>query len=62
MLKELLGSKKAWAAAVAAIVGLLGKKVGLDEDTITKVVGAIVAYILAQGVADLGKEAAKVKA
>ena len=61
-LKGLIASKKAVAAFVAVLMSLFGKKMGLDEDSLTKVVGSIVGYILAQGVADWGKSAAQVKA
>jgi hypothetical protein len=61
-LKSLLASKKMIAALVSAIVAIFGKKIGLDEDAVNKVVAGIVAYILAQGAADFGKSAAQVKA
>ena len=57
MLKSLIGSKKALAAIVAVIMALIGKKVGLEADSVTQVVGAIIAYIVGQGIADAGKEA-----
>ena len=61
MLKTLLTSKKALAAIVAVIMALIGKKVGLEADSVTQVVGAIIAYIVGQGIADAGKEAVKAK-
>lgn len=61
-LKGLIASKKAVAAFVAVLMSLFGKKMGIDEDSLTKVVGAIVGYVLAQGVADFGKSSAQVKA
>jgi len=41
----------------------LGGKVGLhaDTETMAGIVGPIVAYVLGQGLADAGKEAAKLK-
>ena len=61
MLKSLIGSKKAAAAIAAVIMSLIGKKVGLDEESVTNIVYALIAYMVAQGVADHGKEAVKAK-
>lgn len=57
--KALLSSKKFVAAMIAALVWL-GGKVGLhvDTETLAGIVGPIVAYVLGQGIADHGKEAA----
>jgi hypothetical protein len=62
-LKALLQSKKFIAAQIATLVWL-GGKVGLsvDTETMAGIVGPIVAYVLGQGLADAGKEAAKLKA
>lgn len=57
MLKTILTSKKALAAIVAVIMALVGKKIGLDEQTVTLIVGAIASYVVGQGIADNGKEA-----
>lgn len=60
--KEILKSKKALIALVSAAVWLAGKA-GLHLDT-TELLGAVTplwAYILAQGVADHGKEKAKLE-
>lgn len=58
-LKALLQSKKFIAAQIGALVWL-GGKVGLsvDTETMAGIVGPIVAYVLGQGIADHGKEAA----
>jgi len=61
-LKALLTSKKAAAMVAAVIMTIIGKKVGLDEAQVTGIVGSIIAYIIGQGIADNGKEAAKVTA
>lgn len=55
-LKALLSSKKFVAALIAALVWVAGK-VGLDVDTETMagIVGPVVAYVLGQGIADIGK-------
>jgi hypothetical protein len=63
VIRELLTSKKFVAVLIASVVWL-GGYVGLDLDpmAVAPVVGAIIAYILGQGLADHGKEAAKVTA
>jgi hypothetical protein len=62
-IKALLSSKKFVAALIAALVWL-GGKVGLhvDTETMAGIVGPIVAYVLGQGIADMGKETAKIAA
>lgn len=62
-IKALLSSKKFIAALIAALVWL-GGKVGLhvDSETMAGIVGPIVAYVLGQGIADHGKEAAQIAA
>lgn len=62
-LKALLSSKKFVAAFIAALVWI-GGKVGLHASTevVAGIVGPIVAYVLGQGAADWGKEAAKLNA
>lgn len=61
--KALLSSKKFVAALLAALVWL-GGKVGLnvDTETLAGIVGPIIAYVLGQGLADHGKEAAQITA
>lgn len=61
VIKEMLTSKK-FIVSVAATIAAAAMKIGLDisvEDVAT-VLTPIVAYLLAQGFADRGKEAAKV--
>ena len=54
-------SKKFWAA-IAGLVGMvISYLTGLDETTITGFLVVIVSYILGQGIADHGKEKAKVE-
>ena len=63
VLKGLLASKKFVAMIVGLIVIIVGKLgLNLDPEAVTKVVGLIMAYIVGQGIADNGKEAAKVEA
>ena len=61
MLKTLLTSKKFLAALSATIVAALAK-VGLDLDdsAVLLIVSPLMAYIVGQGIADHGKERAKV--
>lgn len=60
--KSLLTSKKAAAMVAAVIMQVVGKKIGLDEAQVQGIVYSIIAYIVGQGIADHGKEAAKVEA
>ncbi len=62
-IKEMLKSKKALMALISVAVWL-GGKLGLHMDT-TELLGVVTplwTYVLAQGVADHGKEAAKITA
>lgn len=61
-LKSLATSKKAAAMVAGVVMAAFGKKLGLDEAAVTSIVATVVAYIIGQGVADAGKEAARVKA
>lgn len=64
VLKGFLGSKKAVAVGVGAVVALAAR-LGLPEEVAAEVAGGIVAlvsfYVLGQGAADFGKEAKKVE-
>lgn len=63
LLKSLLGSKKFVAMLVGVIVVIVGKAgFDVDQTTIAEIVGLIVAFIVGQGVADAGKEKAKIEA
>ena len=55
--KQFWHSKKFWAAVVAVTVPIVNHffKLGLTQDVVVQVVGPISAYILGQGLADLGK-------
>jgi hypothetical protein len=61
--KNLLGSKK-FVAMIVGVISMLVAKIGwdVDDETITKVVALVASYVVGQGIADNGKEAAKVKA
>ena len=57
MEKKFWKSKKWWAMVVAASIPILNKVVGLEFNTtdVVAVVSPLIAYILGQGVADIGK-------
>ena len=59
--RAMFGSKKFLAAAVGVIVGVAGQY-GLDipAQELTVVLSPVLAYIVGQGVADAGKEKARV--
>ena len=60
-LPDMLGSKKFLAALAAAILAYMGVREGFSEAQIAFVVGPLVAYIGAQGLADIGKEAESIR-
>ena len=55
-LKSALTSKKFLATIIGAVVVALGSALGISDEQTTKIAGLIVAYVLGQGVADMGKE------
>ena len=61
VLKDLLTSKK-FIVMVAALVVAIASKLGLDldKDLVNQVLAMAAAYVVGQGIADHGKEAAKV--
>jgi hypothetical protein len=58
VLKDLVSSKKAMVAA-AGVLTLLAGKVGIDlpPETANQIAGIVIAYVLGQGLADVGKHA-----
>lgn len=58
-IKGLFESKKFLAALAAFIAVIVSHFSGLPTETIITAVSGIMAYIVAQGIADHGKEAAK---
>lgn len=61
VVKEFLTSKKFIAAVAGVVLTLLAKlHFDIPESTVQELVGLIIAYLLAQGWADHGKEAAKI--
>lgn len=59
--KKFWESKKFWAACVAVLVPLGNHCFGLDldQETVTAMMTPMLAYVLGQGMADLGKNAKK---
>jgi len=60
LLKELLNSKKFVAMIIGVIATFLSRRLGLPEEQVAEVIGLIIAYVVGQGIADNGKEAAKI--
>ncbi len=60
-LKEMASSKK-FIAMVGGLATVLVAKVGLDvpNETVMEMTGIVMCYLVGQGIADNGKEAAKV--
>lgn len=60
---ELLTSKKGLAAIVAFVM-VISKSFGvpINEETLMQLLGILGTYIIGQGIADLGKSAAKITA
>ena len=63
VLRDLFSSKKG-VSAIAAIGVVIANSVGLtalSESTLTMILGVIGTFIVGQGLADLGKEKAKIE-
>jgi hypothetical protein len=62
MFKTLLSSKKFIASFAGMLFVILNQVSGVPvpEDTVLQVVGLLAAYILGQGIADKGKEEARI--
>lgn len=61
--KDLLKSKKALVALIACVVWCAGRfGLDLDKEALLGAVTPLWAFVLGQGIADAGKEAAKLKA
>ncbi len=63
IVKELFKSKKFLAAIAGAAVVVLNKAIGLEipETDVLKILGVVASYIVGQGIADHGKEKAKIE-
>jgi hypothetical protein len=60
--RGLLGSKKFLMFLVTAAIVTIGHKIGLDSEAVAELTAIGTAAILGQGIADHGKEAAKINA
>ena len=61
--KQILASKKALATIVAMLVWVIGKAgFDIDSDLLYPPIATLISYVVGQGIADHGKEAAKVLA
>ena len=60
-LKSFVHSKRAQGVLASILVFVLGEKVGMTEETSTKVAGALLVLVAAIAAGDFGKEAAKIK-
>ena len=61
-IKDMLGSKKAIAMIVGLVVSFAAKYgLQLPTEELAAVLSPVLAYILGQGVADVGKEKARIE-
>lgn len=58
----ILNSKKFLAAAIASVLAYLCVREGFEWDKVMQITGPLYLYIGGQGLADIGKERAKVEA
>ena len=59
---DLFTSKKFVAAIAGLVVAILGSnEILIDQEALTTVLAPLMAYIVGQGVADIGKERAKIE-
>ena len=61
-LKGLVGSKKFWSAVIGAVVLAVTDHFGVNKEIVFSIAGLFGLQIAGQGLADAGKEAAKVRA
>ena len=57
---EIFKSKKFWAAIVGEIAMVVSEFTGMSVEAIVGMLTVIVSYIIGQGIADNGKEKAKI--
>tara|TARA_Y100001938_G_scaffold149022_1_gene234508 strand:- start:4895 stop:5083 length:189 start_codon:yes stop_codon:yes gene_type:complete len=55
MIKVLFSSKKFTAMVIGIVATFLSTRFGLPEEQVREIVALIIAYIIGQGVADMGK-------
>ena len=58
----MLRSKKLWATVVGILGVILSTTLGLPRETVAEITGLLASYLIGQGIADHGKEAAKIAA
>ena len=61
MIKILLSSKKFTAMIIGIVATFLSTRFGLPEEQVREIVALVIAYIIGQGVADMGKQTAKIQ-
>jgi len=54
---SLFKSKKFWLSIAGALAVVLGHFFGVAEDTVMQIAGIVIALVLGQGLADIGKSA-----
>ena len=59
MIKVLFSSKKFTAMIIGIIATFLSTRFNLPEEQVREIVALVIAYIIGQGVADMGKQTAK---
>lgn len=63
LIRALLASKKFVAAVVGIVLAIAGRYgFNLDPELVRELVYILIAYIIGQGIADHGKDAAKINA
>ena len=60
-LRSMLSSKKALASLTALIAAGIAKWLKFPTDEIVVIISPVIAYVLGQGIADHGKEKAKIE-
>lgn len=53
-MNEKLKSRKLWVLILTVMIIAASDKLGLDPEAITKLIGLVGAYMLGQGIADVG--------
>ena len=59
MIKVLFSSKKFTAMIIGIIATFLSTRFNLPEEQVREIVALVIAYIIGQGVADMGKQTTK---
>ena len=59
MIKVLFSSKKFTAMIIGIVATFLSTRFNLPEEQVREIVALVIAYIIGQGVADMGKQTTK---